>query len=406
MFHDAFSHYLSYGATDQQTVRELAGQYDGLLVPGTVAAFQREGTGGFVLTLSAAAASTEYVIDPRFPLFQQALPRAKRSHIALAELLGWPGLVSSTPPAPADFDDERVQKIARGWAEFNGGYRSTEGSKFSKYAKRLGQPVQPKNARDPLYVLAPYFVAHGTTDPWWERSCALYEATATAAGSDRCIRVVASEEPSALEPLISETSDERLAVWVSGLDEFTSTARGLGSYGTAIRNTSAAGRSIFALYGGFFSILLQNVGLGGSSHGIGYGEYRNWIELPESGPPPARYYLPQIHRYVQTDEAARLYFADERLAVCECAECGGEPPLALDYHALMRHSVRCRAAEIEQWAGLDEEAAADRLDAETRQFRRILHTSGLADLAIQRAELRAHHLATWSDALRIIGSES
>ena len=34
-------------------------------------------------------------------------------------------------------------------------------------------------------------------------------------------------------------------------------------------------------------MLLQNCGLAGSSHGIGFGEYRNWIELPELGPPPA-----------------------------------------------------------------------------------------------------------------------
>ena len=45
MFETKFSHYLSYGAADQHTVRELRGFYDGLLVPGTVAAFQREGTG-------------------------------------------------------------------------------------------------------------------------------------------------------------------------------------------------------------------------------------------------------------------------------------------------------------------------------------------------------------------------
>jgi hypothetical protein len=74
-----FEHYLSYGSTDQLTARNLTDIYDGLLIPGTVAAFQAEGTRGFVLTLSAAK-SKDYIIDPRFPLFQNRLP-IRRSRI-------------------------------------------------------------------------------------------------------------------------------------------------------------------------------------------------------------------------------------------------------------------------------------------------------------------------------------
>ena len=94
MFDVEFEHYLTYGATDQQTVRRLTGEFTGLMIPGTVAAFQREGTGGFALTLSATEAQTPYVIDPRFPLFQQPLDAPKKSHEALAAILGKPDLVS------------------------------------------------------------------------------------------------------------------------------------------------------------------------------------------------------------------------------------------------------------------------------------------------------------------------
>src|SRR4051794_12208046 len=118
---DGFSHYLAYGATDQQTARDLADVYDGLLVPGTVAAFQREGTGGFVLTLSATAAAPDYVIDPRFPLFQQALIAPKRSHEALADLLGDPSLVQGNAPRPDDFPATRTEQLAHSWINFNHG---------------------------------------------------------------------------------------------------------------------------------------------------------------------------------------------------------------------------------------------------------------------------------------------
>src|SRR5438067_1190570 len=102
---DAFAHYLSYGATDQQTLRDLAGSYDGLVVPGTIAAYQRQGTGGFVLSLSATAAAPPYVIDPRFPLFQQRLQAPKQSHFALASLFGdYPDLIDiDNAPLPTDF---------------------------------------------------------------------------------------------------------------------------------------------------------------------------------------------------------------------------------------------------------------------------------------------------------------
>lgn len=398
MFSEGFTHYLSYGATDQQTVRFLANLYDGLLVPGTVAAFQREGTGGFVLALSALPDAPTYAIDPRFPLFQQRLPRPKQSHIALAELFGVPALVSATEPQPADFPDEMLGTIAESWANFNGGYQEVAGSKFDKYARRLGEPVQPANAQPPQYVLPPYLIAQAPDDPWWTVSARLYDETAARLDApSRAVRVIATAEASNLGELLRSVPDSRLAIWVSGLDELTASPHDLLAYARAIRASGDSGQALFALYGGFFSVLLHSVGLGGSSHGIGYGENRSWIELPESGPPPARYYLPQLHRYVQPDEAARLYFADRRLAECHCKECNGDAPLGLDYHALMRHSVRCRTLEIEEWQALSVEEIGDRLGGELDEFRRILHTSSLPDVASARAETRARHMGRWID---------
>ena len=142
MFEASFEHYLTYGATDQRTVRELQDSFTGLMVPGTVAAFQREGTGGFVLTLSATQAATPYVIDPRFPLFQKQLAEPKQSHLELASVFGDPSLVCpDRDPEPGDFTHERVDLIARSWVEFNQGYQTAANAKFDKYANRLNEPV-------------------------------------------------------------------------------------------------------------------------------------------------------------------------------------------------------------------------------------------------------------------------
>lgn len=400
MFDQDFSHYLSYGATDQQTVRALTGDYNGLLVPGTVAAFQRDGTGGFVLTLSATADAPEYAIDPRTPLFQQGLSKPKKSHQSLADLLGIPALIRTHDPDPSEFTDDIVATMARNWAQFNGDYRAAAGSKFAKYAKRLGQAVQPRDAQQPTFVLPPYFVARRRSDPWWGVSQRLFRATLEEMDdAERVVRVVATTSGLGLADLLTDVDELRAAIWVSGLEELTADSSELANYGQTVSDASDDGMELFALYGGFFSVLLQNVGLSGSSHGIGFGEYRQWVELPSSGPPPARYYLPQLHRYVQPDEATQLYFADRRLAECGCVECESEPPIALDYHALMRHSVRCRATEIQEWSDLGVSGAAQRLDEEYAEFRQVLHSCGLPDIAVNRIEQRGAHIPRWVHAL-------
>ncbi len=404
MFREEFSHYLSYGATDQRTVTALAGEFDGLIVPGTVAAFQWEGTGGFVLALSAATGNFEYAIDPRFPLFQQRLPFPKKSHSALASLLGVPSLVRPTVPRPEDFTPELIDTVARCWAEFAGSYNTAAGRKFDKYARRLGEPsLTLDNARPPGVILPPYLVSAKNDDEWWEVSSRLFDATRQAVASpERCARVVAVDRHPSILLHALRVHDDRVALWVSGLDELSIEAEELAAYGEALRALRSAGKATFALYGGFFSVMLQNVGLGGSSHGIGYGESRQWIELPESGPPPSRYYVPQLHRYLQPDEATRLLMADRRLAECRCAECGGDPPNTLDYHALMRHSVRCRAQEIQVWQGLEVGEMAERLARERDDWVRILEESRLVEVLIRRGLERASHLNRWVRALELL----
>jgi hypothetical protein len=302
-----FAHYLAYGATDQETFRELRASYTGVLVPGTIAAWQRQGTGGFVLTLSATPEAIPYVIDPRFPLFQQGFANPKASHRALADLLGDPDLVRLTDPVPEDFPDARLRRVAENWVTFNTEYGLTSSEKFDKYAARLGEEIRPSEAQGPEVVLAPYFVCDGRGDPWWDLSARLFEYTHDACSGRSCVRVICVRHSRVLEDLLDDIdSGEQLAIWVSGLDEHHAEPQDLAAYRQALASAQRSGQETFALYGGFFSVLLGTVGLCGSAHGIGFSESRNWRELPESGAPPARYYLPQFHRYVSQDLAQQL----------------------------------------------------------------------------------------------------
>lgn len=395
----SYAHYLSYGATDQKTLTALTRQYDGLVVPGTIAAYQREGTGGFVLSLSATPAAPPYVIDPRFPLFQQRLESPKQSHHALAELLDCGDLVDTrATPQPSDFSTAALTDMAERWVEFNRGYQQTENAKFAKYASRLGQPLpQPASAQGPERILSLYFMADGPDDPWWDHSQVLWEATRlTAAGA--ATRVVAATSVTALTELLPATTETELVVWVSGLDEIATGYRELRAYALALKAASERGVRLFSLYGGCFHVLLRSYGLTGASHGVGFGESRVWEELPQSGPPPARYYLRQAHRYVPQDLANSLWRVDPSLTSCPCPDCQTGSPLDLDYHALMRHSVAARSEEIRAFAEVSEGALPqilrDEWAALNANFRKSV-PKPIRDRALRYID----HLENWADAL-------
>lgn len=164
---------MSYGSTDQSTVRDLSDSFDGLVVPGTIAAFQAEGTKGFVLSLSARS-NDPYVIDSRFPLFQNMLAQPKKSHVMLAEVLGVPSLVDRTTRlSPDDLDDAALKTIAERWIDFNVGFEDVQTKTFDKYAARLNEVVFPDNRQDPAYILPPYAMVGSLNDGWSQVSEAI-----------------------------------------------------------------------------------------------------------------------------------------------------------------------------------------------------------------------------------------
>lgn len=397
-----FAHYLGYLATDQETFRALLGDYDGVVVPATIAAWQQQGTGGFVTSLSVTQQSPPYIIDPRFPLFQQALPKAKASHRALADLLGDPSLVRPRPPSPSDFDRDRLAVIAEKWAEFNTQYTTLPSDKtFDKYARRLNEdiPREPETRLPPEAILPPYFAADSSSDAWWSLSKVLFEMTGDAALSARCFRVVCAKHLGALDGLLADVGQEQLVVWVSGLDEPKAPVEDLVAYRRAIVAATDRGQELFALYGGFLSVLLASAGLRGSAHGVGFSEHRVWQELPESGAPPARYYLRRAHRFIAPDLAQLLYVHDPAITACPCPHCDGRPPVELAYHDLMKHSVACRADEVRLWRNQPARTAADMLRDEHEALAREIRATNLVPPVRARAMHGISHLRFWADAL-------
>lgn len=401
MFRD-YSHFLAYGSTDQETLRELTEAYQGLLVPGTYAAYQADGTKGFVLTLSAAI-KKPYAIDPRTPLFQYHNPAPKQSHISLARVLGIDKIVEKHGFVPLDaWTPEQAREVAEAWIRFNSAYTSIAPKQFEKYAKRLGRQLDVQSAESPDWILAPYLmITEGGAEMAVNK--VLWEAALDVSGSSRSRlrRVFAAVSPDALLRAALESDETEIVIWVDNLEE-VDPANGLRlqSYARAIEQLRAAGKRPFALYGGFFSAALRTLGLRGASHGIGFSEHRYHVELKSSGGAPARFYVQRIHRYLSVDLARDLWRNNPRLVESYFAGYDNRDPGEYDYHGLMKLSVYARADEIQKLENATAEDVAAELLIAKEGFDADLAAAQLSVGVRKRAESYVAHLPVWARALR------
>lgn len=397
----SFSHFLAYGSTDQETLRELTSEYNGLLVPGTVAAYQAEGTRGFVLTLSAAA-QHPYAIDPRTPLFQYYNPAPKQSHVSLSRVLGIAETVEKHGMVPpGSWTDDYCAGVAKAWVDFNSDYTRITPKQFDKYARRLGKALPVADARLPTWVLAPYLMHTDEFDVSAINS-RLWSAAVAAAGEnpERLRRVIAATNARDLQRLALATGQEEAVVWLDNLDELDpSNAGRLAEYASAIVGLRSSGIRPFALYGGYFAVALSTLGLAGASHGVGFSEHRDHIELKSSGGAPARFYVQRIHRYIPVDLASELWRQNPELVASYYPAYRDRDPGEYSYHELMKHSVYARSDEIRDVADATAVEVSRHLDEVFKSYLRDFEKITVARPVARRVQTYLAHLPVWSRAL-------
>ncbi len=322
----------------------------------------------------------------------------------LAEIFGDPNLVNSVAPDPADFGPERLERLAERWVRFNQGFDEVKSKTFDKYAARLGESVLPDDRSLPGFLLPPYFMAEGVDDPWFKLSTHLWQMTErfADAGSVPSRRVLAATNPSGLEEMLSDVPEgSDVVIWVSGLDEYRSDFKTLTEYARAISSANARAVRPFALYGGYFAVLLGHLGLRGASHGVGFGDHRDWVELPSSGAPQARFYVFALHRYVPVDLAVALWRVAPELIVDARFEDSKVSPGSLDYHALMKHSLAMRAAEIEFVKTKTTDDLARELRAASAAFASATANLEVPQSMQRRADELYGHLGVWAAVLEV-----
>lgn len=399
-----FSHFLAYGSTDQETLRDLTHDYEGLIVPGTIAAYQAEGTRGFVLSLSAAI-QKPYAIDPRTPLFQYPNPAPKQSHLALAQVLGLENVVAEHRWAPPDVWTPGFREtVASAWLNFNSAYTTIAPKQFDKYARRLGRRPQVGDARGPSTVFAPYLMEDGS-EVLKTINDGLWDAMLAASGPSpmQLRRVVAAASPAVLVDRVRAAKLSEVAIWVDNLDEVEpANANRLLAYADAVNTLSREGFSLFALYGGFFAAALRTVGLGGASHGVGFSEHRDHVELKTSGGAPARFYVQRIHRYLPVEVASEIWRQRPELVDSFYPDYISREPAAYTYHELMKHSVRARADEIRRMSDMSPGEVANELESTRVGYQSALDLITLPTPIERRVRASLLPLVGWANALRYV----
>lgn len=358
-------HSLSYSHSDQVLLRDpgLDHCWDGLVVPGTLATYYFEGTGGFVLTRGVP-----YLLDPRTPLLQtievrRATPKA--SHLKLAEIHD-PEVVETWPEheiALSHWQDGRWPEVVERVLDFQETYSGSATAKVDKYIELLrlaGRPLGDESPpEDPLRLVPPYWAVEGVNDPWWRLTREAIEiALETREG--QLLPIIAIREHvdvSVLAELINDLPDgcDDVFCWASNWNEADASSDDVDGWLSAVLAGDRRGIAVRNLYGGALSVLLTARGLAGVNHGVGYSESRDSRRLSATGAPPTRYYMPALREFFTVPNAQPVIDYMPADWACRCAVCSlvtaddGRPEVGrLNTEGLKRHFLLCRHVEFER----------------------------------------------------------
>jgi hypothetical protein len=357
-------HSLSYSHADQSLLRDpdLDHCWDGLVVPGTLATFYFEGTGGFVLTRHVP-----YLIDPRTPLLQTLDVRRgppKKSHLKLAEIHDH-DVIATWPDYEIDrthWEDGRWPAVVTSVLDFQLSYSGTATAKVAKYLQLLheaGRDVSARNPPDPQWLVPPYWAVDSPADPWWALARDAIRIAAEAHGA-RVTPILALRNDVPIfmfSELIGQVPDGITDVfcWSSNWQEASATETDIRGWIGVLETAQDRGVRVRNLYGGYLSVLLTAKGLAGLNHGVGYSEARDYRRLSTTGAPPTRYYVPALREFLTVPTAQPVIDHLPAQWACPCPVCqavvdaDGRPRIGgLNPEALKKHFLFARAAEFQR----------------------------------------------------------
>lgn len=325
----SITHCLRFGthAENKYFLGENASLYDFIVFNGNMVAYTKSAIAAFIIN----ANEKKFIIDPQTHAFQhdpsylktrnsKGEMQIKKSISQLAESLGEPvvsRLAQDLPLVPSNFDEPAsIESLARGTIGFQKGIiDEIKGNGDWEYlAFKLAETgaEEPK----PSGLIAPYFYMTEATAPkWLEVNTKLITASVQFCDDfELMAQVVIAKDVLVSDEMLGDVIDayknseaSTVLLWIDSLSEVSASKGELVGLKRLCNELKQAGKKVFSLYGGYYSIMLANKGmLDGVCHGLEYGENRAVVPVG-GGIPMAKYYFYPLHFRMRYADLLTIY---------------------------------------------------------------------------------------------------
>ena len=415
---------------DRPVLESCRAAYSSVIVPAHIAAYAGDGLWGFLTGVQRAGGPLDFWYDPMTYYIELGteywfrgsegnagpkgtLPASDEREIrpAFRELLRAYGLLDAALTGTADdIRNELISTGTKAVLDFQRNGLSPKTRKaVSKYARIL-ELYLDDDSLQPSRLVAPYLAITGR-DAIGQRNQGLLNSAALDHRQDgEAIWTVLALEAAVRSGPFSAEEVGRLrlhdfdgvGVWLSGLDEYSSTAHQLRDYRSLI---ASIGRPVWLLYAGFYGLLLSPEGVVAVSHGVYYTESKRIRSSVGSGPPAERYYIPRLHRFFEPARALRAISLVPALA-CDCPECPSLDALRTELllsttgperrmawiSRLQRHFLLARAREVAEVSRLQRDEVLRTLAATRDEVQDAMKADPDEEVRL------TGHLTTWIES--------
>jgi hypothetical protein len=326
---------------EASTLENLKDYYDGIVVSGHIAAYVHASVTSFL-----EATGKPFFVDPVTHLLAGNDASIKRDDgklkKSIEKLSGEYGqtvrrtiqeekrtLRSTDFMRDGRWNQGFISEFVRSVLKFQRELMATKTQKSIQELLELAgdKDVRSDAAKEPSFLVAPYFCADSLDSNWYRISLKLAKEARIEAGGLPLFGVVCIDgdilrSKEGIQRIISDWHDmDGILVWISKFkDSQPRKGDSLDGYVRLVRGLLRSGRPIYVLHGGFPSFLMLKDGLMGVCSGVCYGEYKNAKASRAGGPTGTRYYVPFAKVKIQLQDARRMY-ATHASSLCSCELC-------------------------------------------------------------------------------------
>jgi len=329
---------------EKEYILKLSNQFDGIIVGANIV----EATAGATASLIGQKLKRPYYIDPMTYVFGcdlegikseqkrkgKTVVDYKRAYKRLAPELGdifSNALKKRIPIRPKDFTSTVLEQVCQRVVDYQLKRLHAEFEKDDEYKEYASSIPSPPG------VFSPYFFI--SSEKWFDLFISLSKATADIkpglpVHSVLCADYEMLTDSSFIDRATAEipkTGVDGVWLWFSNFNEWIVQEEYLRAFKSLVEQLSKKGLKVYNRHGGYFSLALNKCGMEGISHGVGYGEKKDVLQI--KGPPNApivRYYLPDMYkRFGVPDIEACLDGLDITTPkdfhkkICNCVICKG-----------------------------------------------------------------------------------